>query len=74
MQHELANRTFEDVYRALRLWKPVNVVMEQTQGFEMPIHKGSKHTPLSQCLVLISCHGSRGSFGVGHSMWLECRK
>ena len=51
MNHDLAARTFTDAYDLLAYFQPVSAVMEQTQGFDLPLYKGASETPMTRPVV-----------------------
>ena len=45
MEHHLTTHTFGDAYQMFATFQPVSAVMEQTEGFDLPLVKGHKETP-----------------------------
>ena len=51
MAHVGFDTTFSELKRWLEVFNPAAGVMEQVEGFSMPLHTGTSVTPLSMLLV-----------------------
>lgn len=51
MAHSLAEHTFQESFELLEKSKPINAVLEQSEGFSKPLATNTAETPMSRRLA-----------------------
>ena len=48
MQHKLADVTFTDAYNLIEAANPINMILEQTAGFDQPTSATDQQSPMTR--------------------------